>query len=97
MFKLIATNQAGQSLQITQNGDYSLADISGLTPSKATINYTDIAGSDNSVFNSARMEVRNIVLTIVPEGAIETNRIGLYDVFRIKQLITLRYTSERET
>ena len=94
MFKLIATNQAGQSLQITQNGDYSLADISGLTPSKATINYTDIAGSDNSVFNSARMEVRNIVLTIVPEGAIETNRIGLYDVFRIKQLITLRYTSE---
>ena len=94
MFKLIATNQAGQSLQITQNGDYSLADISGLTPSKATINYTDIAGSDNSVFNSARMEVRNIVLTVVPEGAIETNRIGLYDVFRIKQLITLRYTSE---
>ena len=94
MFKLIATNQAGQSLQITQNGDYSLADISGLTPSKATINYTDIAGSDNSVFNSARMEVRNIVLTVVPEGAIETNRIGLYDVFRIKQLITLLYTTE---
>ena len=49
--------------------------ITGIGPGKATINTTDLASSDGGIYNSARLELRNIVLTI---GFLEGPIDGVY-------------------
>jgi len=49
--------------------------ITGIGPGKATINTTDLASSDGGIYNSARSEIRNIVLTI---GFLEGPIDGVY-------------------
>ena len=93
MFTLTATNSSGKSLQITQNSSYKLTAIDGLTSPTASINSSTIAGSDGSLFNSAKVESRNIVFTIFFEPPIEKNRINLYRFFHIKDLVSIRYTN----
>ena len=93
MYKLTVTNPDNQTIELTRNDQYSLINISGLTPSKASINYSNIVGSDNLIFNSAKMGTRNLILTILPESPVEKNRINLYNFFRIKQLVKIEYSN----
>ena len=39
--------------------------ISGLGPAKATLNRTELATADGSLFNSAKLEERNIVMKLI--------------------------------
>lgn len=89
MLQVIAENKYNQQLNLTQNGNYALLSVGGLTPPTATINTAVVATSDGAVFNSARLNTRNIVLTIKPLNSIETNRINLYTYFKAKQYIKL--------
>lgn len=91
MFNLIAINRIGKSIELTNNRNYNLIDVGGLTPPKASINYSSIATSNISKFNNARLEPRNIVLTIIPEVPVEKNRINLYTFFRVGELVTISY------
>lgn len=43
---------------------YLIEEITGLGPPTATINTTDMASIDGSIYNSARVGMRNIVLTL---------------------------------
>lgn len=89
MLQVIAENKYNEQINLTQNGNYALLSIGGLTPPTATINTAVIATSDGAVFNSSRLGTRNIVLTIKPLNSIETNRINLYQYFKAKQYIKL--------
>lgn len=89
MLQVIAENKYNEQINLTQNGNYALLSVGGLTPPAATINTAVIATSDGAVFNSSRLGTRNIVLTVAPLNSIETNRINLYQYFKAKQYIKL--------
>lgn len=87
--KITATNKYNQSIVITQNANFQLVAISGITPPKANINTSALANMDGSAFNSSKLNNRNIVMTIQPVGNIESNRLTIYQYFKVKQPITL--------
>lgn len=89
MLQVIAENKYQQQINLTSNDSYALIKVTGLTPPVSTINTATTATKDGSVFNSSRMDNRNIVLTIVPRGNVEKSRINLYNFFKSKQYIKL--------
>lgn len=95
MYTLKIQNAVGELFELTHNRSrYSLIHVTGLTPPKANIN-TSVAGTiDGTFYNSARVNMRNIVLTIVIEGDIETNRQQLYRIFPVKSLCTVFFKNE---
>lgn len=83
MFTLTIENQAGSRLTLTQKESiYQVVNIDGLDPPKASIFTNEIANMDGAKFNSAKMDVRNVVLTIKINGDVESNRQTLYTFFR---------------
>lgn len=65
--------------------------ISGLGPSKADINTTEISTNDGSLYNSARVNSRNIVMSLklMFNPQIEDTRHDSYKYFPIKKKVTL--------
>lgn len=95
-------NHLGNSvdLSLTNPWDTGLVieSIIGLGPPKATVNSTDLAMGDGAVYNSARIDKRNIVfnflLSEVFQGTrvlktIEQVRLDTYKYFPLKKLVTL--------
>lgn len=93
MFKLQVQNEAGTTLRLTQVSSYQLVACAGINPPVANIGTSPMATSDGSVFNVARMQNRNIVLTIQPCGDVETTRTALYEFFAPKSKVTLTITT----
>lgn len=89
MLNIIAKNPAGTTLDLLSNDKYQLVSATGLNPPVATINTSEMATADGSVFNMARMPQRNIVLTIQPLYSIESARDNLYKWFAPKQAVNL--------
>ena len=65
---VIVTNYLDDSLEINlarpEETGFLITNISGLGPCKATINMTDVATNDGSIYNSAKLNYRNIVMSI---------------------------------
>lgn len=89
MFTLKVENDSGDLMELTHNKSYKVINIEGLNPPKATIYTSENALFDGSTFNYSKVNTRNIVLTIIIEGNIETNRILLYKYFRPKKFCRL--------
>ena len=94
MYTLIAENQYGQQLELTHNPAYSVKSILGIDPPDAIINTTRNAGQDGSVYNSAYMDNRTITITLAINYPVEANRIQLYQYFKSKFPVILRYKNE---
>lgn len=93
------TNHLGESISLElaapEKSGFIITNISGLDPSTADINVTDTASGDGSMFNSARLENRNIVLSLTYMGEeIETIRRKSYKYFPVKKQIKLRVVSD---
>lgn len=85
-------NSNGNILTLTQNEtQWQIVSITGLNPPKAQINTTSIAGLDGAKFNSAKLETRNIVISLKINGDVENNRHLLYMYFRTKEKCTFYY------
>lgn len=83
MFTLTIENTQSNKITLTQNESvYQVVNIDGLEPPKASIFSNEIANMDGAKFNSSKMDVRNIVITIKINGDVETNRQNLYTFFR---------------
>lgn len=95
--KLKVTNSIGTSIQLVPSSAFSVTAISGLTPPPALVNSSTVGGADGTIFNSARLDARNLVLTIVPYQPIEANRLQLYRIFRPKDLVTLELSTDSRT
>lgn len=89
MLTLIIENKNKEQLNLSNNPDYKLLQVTGLTPPNATINTSVIATKDGSVYNSSRLENRNITILIAPRRNIEKTRINIYKYIKSKQYIKL--------
>lgn len=82
MFTLKIENAAGAVIELTHDRkNYGIISVQGLTRPPAQINAATAGTVDGAFYNSARLEMRNIVITVVPFGDIEGNRQRLYDIF----------------
>lgn len=102
------TNNKEETLTVNisnyKNSGFTIRKIDGLGPVKANINTTPIVTNDGDLFNSARAEKRNIVLTlgfeIMPEiglNTIEDVRQKTYNFFPLKSLVKIQIeTDNRE-
>lgn len=82
MFTLKIENAAGAVIELTHDRkNYGIISVQGLTRPPAQINTATAGTVDGAFYSSARLEMRNIVITVVPFGDIEGNRQRLYDIF----------------
>lgn len=95
MFTLKIENAKGQIFELTHNNqNYNIIGIEGLTPPATAVNTSTGGLIDGTFYNSSRVEQRNIVITLVLNGDIETNRQQLYKIFNIKKLCTIYFQNE---
>lgn len=94
MYGLKVENDRGNTLELTNNPNYTVFKIEGLNPPQATINSSVNATTDGSKINSARVESRNIVIYTTIEGDVEANRIKLYKYFPVKKNIKLYFSND---
>lgn len=89
------TNYLGESkrfeLTFPEDSGFVVQSISGLGPSKADINMTEISTNDGSLYNSARVNSRNIVISLklMFNPSIEDARLDTYKYFPIKKRVKL--------
>lgn len=97
------TNYRGESVvykiegvDVNDNNGLLITSIDGLGPVKADINMTELVTSDGSVFNSARLESRNIVIEarFTNAKSIEDARQMSYKFFPIKKRLTIRVETD---
>lgn len=97
------TNHLDESLTMDLKNPYNsgfiIRSIDGLGPVKANVNITDLVTSDGGIFNSARLESRNIVLSLafLENPTIEDTRLKSYRFFPIKKYITFKIETDRRT
>ena len=93
MFTLKIENRFGDILELTHNKNYVVTNVEGLSPPKAKINLSDIAGMNGALFNSAKAETRNLVLTVLPQTPVEQNRLALYRFAQVAQWCKIYYSN----
>lgn len=97
---LKVTNYLGESLTIDpfdpESSGFLITDIQGITPIKGTINVTSLTTNDGGLFNSSRIDTRNITMKLVflPRQTIEQTRLLSYKMFPVKREVTLDFTTE---
>jgi predicted phage tail component-like protein len=79
MFQARLENSRGDIITLTgRESDYQILSITGLNPPSAHLNTSSIAGMDGALFNSSKLNTRNIVITAKINGNVEENRQELY-------------------
>lgn len=78
-------------LAFPEKSGFAIRYINGLGPGKAIINDTEMSTSDGTIYNSARLNARNIVLSLIFLGKpiIEDARQKSYKYFPIKKRVHL--------
>ena len=94
MFELSVQNERGEVLELSNNPNYDILAVYGLNPAPAAINTTPVSGIDGTRYNSARINERNVVISLNIRGDIEENRINLYKYFKVKKPIRIFYKNE---
>ena len=96
-------NYLGEQLKMSLTNPFetgfAITNIDGLGPGKSTINVTELTSTDGSLYNSARLSSRNIVLELRFLGTpdIESVRQKTYKYFPIKKPLTLVFETDRRT
>ena len=92
MYSLRLVNNIGASIKLTQNeSNYQIVNISGLNPPTAEVYTTPIAFMDGGKYKSSKVQMRNVVIIIRLNGAVEANRLLLYSICRIGGFIRVYY------
>lgn len=98
IYSLVVTNFLGDRIRLElgkpENTGFLIKSITGLGPVKANVNTTEVATNDGSMFNSARLSQRNIVIQMVFVNSIygediEEIRQKSYKYFPIKKNVEL--------
>ena len=100
---VIITNYRGESLTLELANPYSsgfaVTGINGLGPNKATINDVEVTTNDGSVFNSAKVNPRNIVLKLefmaTDPDEVEALRQKTYKYFPLKKKLTFEIITDK--
>ena len=100
------TNYLGDSIKLDlgrpEQSGFLIKSISGLGPSKANINTTEVSTNDGSLFNSARLNQRNIVFELIfvettKRENIEDIRQKSYKYFPMKKNVSLIFKTDNRT
>ena len=91
MYDLRLENAGGEILQLSGNPSYAVTSVEGILPADAEVSTTSVSTIDGEQFNYAKTGKRNIVITILPQEPVETNRIYLYKWITTKRWIRVRY------
>lgn len=95
MFQLKIQNTNGDIFELTHDSPhYYVTSVQGLTPPPTIINTATAGTIDGTFFNSARVEQRNLVITVVLNGDIEANRQKLYTIFPRKTKCTVYFKNK---
>lgn len=100
-----ATSDQGTTLGLTlmdNSNGYTVQDITGLDPVKASVVTSSYADIDGAQFQSARRDSRNIVFTIGLQTGygpqfVQQLRDTLYRTFRLKRSVSLLFTYDDGT
>lgn len=97
MFTLKIENANGEIFQLSQDTrNYAIVGVQGLTPPPTAVNTSTGGDVDGTFFNSSRVNQRNLVITIVLNGDIETNRQRLYRIFNIKKPCAIYFSNKNK-
>src|SRR5574344_283600 len=100
------TNYLGDSIQLVlgepEKSGFLIKSVSGLGPSRGNLNTTEVSTNDGSIFNSARLNQRNIVFNLAfvissVGESIETVRQKSYKYFPIKKKLTILIETDNRT
>lgn len=97
---ITVTNYLGDSLKMEltrpEKSGFIVNSITGLGAGTASINTTDVATNDGSLYNSARANSRNIVLSLrfLFQDTIEDVRQKSYKYFPLKKKVTLKFETD---
>lgn len=96
MYTLTLANKDNRKLEFNGlNALYNITNIEGLAPAKSTINTTQAALIDGGIFNSAKLNMRTLNIAFTIEEPVEVNRLEVYQVLRMKELIKITYHSPK--
>ena len=94
MYTLKFENEQGDLITLTGAEDrYQIIRIDGLNPPNALIHRSEVAGMDGTKYMSAKLEEREIVLTVRINGEVEKNRLNLYNYFKSKHYSKMYYSN----
>ena len=97
---LTVTNYLGDSITLElmrpEKSGFIIQSITGLGPGKANINTSDLSTDDGSIYNSARLPSRNIVISVkyLWKNTIEEARQLSYKYFPIKRKVKLHFETD---
>lgn len=91
MFTLAIENHLGELVELTNNPDYTVTRMDGISPPTANINTGENANFDGSIFNSSKLNSRNIVIELFLERDAEASRINLYKYVKVKKACVVYY------
>lgn len=94
MFSVMLEDKHGNQLTFEQNSPFTITEIQGLNPPDATINTSQIVLMDGAKFNSAKVNMREIMLAFAIEYSASYNRDQMYKVLKTKQWIKFYYTGD---
>ena len=95
---ITVTNYLGDSIKLEltrpELSGFAIESITGLGPAKADVNTTEVSTNDGSIFNSARLTKRNVVMNLVfvdsiANESIEDIRHKSYKYFPVKKKVRL--------
>lgn len=98
IYSIVVTNYLGDRIKLELGkpdiSGFLIKSITGLGPAKANVNTTEVSTNDGSLFNSARLSQRNIVLDLVFINtvygeSIEDLRQKSYKYFPLKKSVEL--------
>lgn len=97
MFTLSVKNAAGTTYELTHDPDrYFVIDVDGLAPMPITLGMSE-GNFDGALLTSARAATRNIVITLVLNGDIETNRQRVYKIFPLKKACMIFFANKNRS
>lgn len=97
---ITVTNYLGDKLKLEltrpESSGFAVKSITGLGPGKANINTSELSTTDGGLYNSSRLPVRNIVLSLefLWGRSIEDTRQKSYRYFPIKRQVTLLFETD---
>lgn len=94
MFTASLENSRGNMITLTgDESAYQIISIKGLNPPSAHLNTTSVAGMDGAMYNSGRLNTRNIVITAKINGDVEENRQNLYTYCPTKEKVRFYFSN----
>lgn len=103
IYSITVINYLGDSIELEltrpDKSGFIIESITGLGPGKANINSTEMSTADGSLFNSARVPSRNIVISVryLWKQTIEDARQLSYKYFPLKRKVTLVIKTDNRT